>query len=56
MVYCKCGHCGVDLEINENDYMPGCRETEEVDCPNCNKVATKVFTSGIPTARVVSKK
>lgn len=52
MVYCNCEKCNVALEIDENDYMPGCRETEEVICPVCKEVATKVFTSGIPTARV----
>lgn len=55
MVYTKCCECGVALEINENDYMPGCRESEEVICPKCKKVATTVRTSGFPTARVVNK-
>lgn len=56
MVYCKCRNCGVALEIDENDYMPGCREKEEVYCPNCKEVATTVFTSGIPKATQISKK
>jgi len=55
MEYCKCENCGVDLEIDENDTTPGCREMEEVYCPKCNKLATKVFTSGIPMAYVVRK-
>ena len=52
MTYCTFPHCNADLEINENDYMPGCRESEEVYCPNCKKIATKVFTSGIPSVSV----
>lgn len=48
MTYCTCPHCGTKLKIEENDYMPGCREMEEVMCPNCHKEVTKVFTSGIP--------
>lgn len=55
MIYCKCQSCGVSLEVSENDYMAGCRESEEAICPKCNNVATKVFTSGIPTARLVEK-
>ncbi|NOW87953.1 primosomal protein N' [Clostridium beijerinckii] len=54
MVYTKCENCGVSLEIDEDDYMPGCRETENVSCPSCKKVATTVFTSGIPRAYIVS--
>lgn len=50
MTYCTCPHCGTELKIEENDYMPGCREMEEVMCPICHKEVTKVFTSGIPQA------
>lgn len=50
MIYTSCRECGAQLIIDENDYMPGCRETEEVECPVCHKVATTVFTSGFPTA------
>ncbi len=55
MRYTKCRNCGVSLVIDENDYMPGCREMEEVMCPMCNKIADRVFTSGIPRASVISK-
>ena len=55
VVYTKCKHCGISLEIEENDYMPGCRETEEVTCPECGKIATTVRTSGFPTARKIDK-
>lgn len=55
MLYCKCSSCGIELEIDENDYMPGCRESEEVNCPKCGNEVTKVFTSGIPVARVIEK-
>lgn len=53
MEYAKCENCGVSLKIEENDYMPGCREMEEVFCPSCGKEVTKVFTSGIPSAYVI---
>lgn len=53
MVYCSCPKCGAHLEIDENDTTPGCRETEEVYCPNCHAEVTSVFTSGIPSATVV---
>lgn len=56
MVYTKCKHCGVSLEIDENDYMPGCRETEEVKCPECGKTATTVRTSGFPSAHKIDEK
>lgn len=56
MVYGKCPNCGVELKIEENDTMPGCREMEEVFCPECNTIVTKVFTSGIPNAYVVNNK
>ena len=50
MCDCTCPYCGTELRIEENDYMPGCREMEEVICPICHKEVTKVFTSGIPQA------
>ena len=50
MTYCSCSHCETKLKIEENDYMSGCREMEEVMCLVCNKEVTKVFTSGIPKA------
>lgn len=56
MVYAECPNCNVKLEIQENDYMPGCREHEEVYCPECNEFVTKVFTSGNPSARVIKNK
>lgn len=55
MVYCTCENCGTELEVEENDYMPGCREMEEVFCPECHNLVTKVFTSGTPTVHVVGK-
>lgn len=55
MVYATCPNCGAKLEISENDYMPGCREHEEVYCPQCNEEVTKVFTSGIPSATVIKE-
>lgn len=45
-----CPHCTTKLKIEENDYMPGCREMENVICPKCNKVCDRVFTSGTPRA------
>ncbi|MDM0947582.1 hypothetical protein QTI71_15010 [Clostridium perfringens] len=56
MVYTDCQSCGVSLEIDENDYIEGCREREDVTCPKCNGIATTVRTSGIPTARIIDKK
>lgn len=56
MIYCTCRHCGIHLRIEENDTTPGCRETEDVYCPNCGKEATKVFTSGIPQAYIEEDK
>lgn len=53
MIYTKCENCKANLEIDENDYMPGCREMEDVDCPKCGEVASRVFTSGIPRAREI---
>ena len=57
MVLCSCPNpdCGAKLKIEENDTMPGCREMEEVFCPMCGTEVTKVFTSGNPTAYVVSE-
>lgn len=49
MIFCKC-KCGANLKVYENDYLPGCRESEEVFCPKCHELVTKVFTSGIPNA------
>lgn len=51
----RCPSCRKSLRIEENDYMEGCREMEEVYCPSCYKLVTKVFTSGIPTASVVEE-
>lgn len=56
MVYCTCSKCNSKLEIDENDYMPGCRESEEVICPKCNNEVTTVFTSGIPKVSVIEEK
>lgn len=53
MQFMNCPECGIYLEIDDNDTTPGCREMEEVYCPKCNAVVTKVFTSGIPTATPV---
>lgn len=55
MILCTCKNCGSTLEIHENDAIPGCREWEDVDCPICHKEVTRVFTSGIPTVRVIRK-
>lgn len=55
MMYCTCPECKVELEIDPCDTTPGCREMEEVVCPVCNKIVTKVFTSGIPLVHVVKK-
>lgn len=55
MVFCTCPNCRAKLRVEENDYMPGCRETEEVLCPVCNEVATKVFTSGISLTYVINQ-
>lgn len=53
MQQCICEKCSAKLEIYENDTMPGCREVEEVFCPRCNELVTKVFTSGIPSVVVI---
>jgi len=53
MMFCTCDNCNKKLRIEENDTMPGCREMEEVYCPNCHKEVAKVFTSGIPSAYVI---
>ncbi len=55
MEICICSNCKSEIEIEECDYMPGCREMEEVYCPECHKLLTKVFTSGIPRAYVRRK-
>lgn len=55
MVECVCPKCKAKLRIDENDAIPGCREFEEVYCPECQAEVTKVFTSGIPTVTVEEK-
>lgn len=55
MIFQKCPNCKVDLEVYENDTIPGHRESEEYYCPECGEEAGKVRTSGIPTVRVVKK-
>ncbi len=47
MFYVTCPNCGAHLEINKKDSKPEARESEEVFCPKCKAVATKVFNSGI---------
>lgn len=53
MISCNCPKCNAKLRVEENDTAPGCREMEEVFCPVCHEVVTKVFTSGMPVAFVV---
>lgn len=53
MLYTKCENCNVALEIDENDYIEGCREREDVRFPKCNDIATSVRISGFPSARVI---
>lgn len=53
MGFCTCPKCGAKLEIHENDTMPGCRDMEEVFCPICKELVTKVFTSGSPSVYVI---
>ena len=54
MIYTTCETCNNKLEIEENDYMPGCREIEEIYCPICKTtLVAKVFTSGIPKVSVI---
>lgn len=53
MTYVQCKKCKTKLKIEDNDTMPGCREMEEAYCPICNELVYKIFTSGIPTVRVV---
>lgn len=52
MVFCTCPNCGTKLCVDENDTTPGCREMEEVFCPVCHELVTRVFTSGIPVVSV----
>lgn len=52
MIFCRCPNCGVELEIYENDCVPGCRDDEEVYCPKCKCLVTKVFTSGFPDVKI----
>lgn len=56
MRFAKCSYCGTELEIDECDTMPGNREMEDVLCPECGCVVTRVFTSGIPKTTVVKKR
>lgn len=52
MTSCTCQNCGAKLCVDENDLTPGCREMEEVFCPVCHELVTRVFTSGIPVVSV----
>lgn len=43
----KCSKCGAFLQINEtNDYAPGCKDREEVNCPKCGHEVYHTMTSG----------
>lgn len=55
MRYCKCKECDLKLEVDENDYMPGCREMEEYFCPQCGRPLGKIFTSGTPSVRILDE-
>ncbi|WP_315069387.1 hypothetical protein [uncultured Clostridium sp.] len=55
MVVTKCKECNTPLSIDEDDNIPGCRDTENVICPKCKKIATTVSTSGIPSAEIISE-
>lgn len=56
MIYCTCPKCQKRIIVDECDTTPGCREREEVYCPNpeCDNEnpITSCFTSGIPIARL----
>lgn len=54
MRFVICSTCGAELRIEENDRTPGCREMEEVFCPNCGEEVAKIFTSGIPSVYIVN--
>lgn len=55
MYTCKCNNCNANLRVEKNDILPGCREMEEVYCPNCFEIVDRIFTSGIPTAEVTDE-
>lgn len=55
MRYCTCKICDSKLEVDENDYMPGCRDMEEYYCPKCGNCLGKLFTSGIPSVRKIDE-
>jgi len=54
MITCTCPSCKKKLVVYENDTTPGCRDFEDVYCPNCDnpKPIAHCFTSGIPSVRV----
>lgn len=55
MRFTICKKCNLELQVDECDYMPGCREMEEFRCPKCKDVLGKVFTSGIPNVTIIRK-
>lgn len=56
MILGECQYCGTNYVVDEDDYMPGCRESETYKCPECGKIVGEVFTSGIPRVRKISPK
>ena len=53
MILTNCSNCGARLQIDENDMYEGCRERENAYCPRCNEIATTIYTSGIPSVKVI---
>lgn len=52
-----CGKCGCAFEWYEQDLpYEGCKDPEEVRCPNCHDVYTSFMTNGIIHTRSLEEK
>ena len=48
-----CQQCKTLIEYDSTSTHEGLRDFEEIECPQCGHVVTRVFTNLIPSVRIV---
>jgi DNA-directed RNA polymerase subunit RPC12/RpoP len=43
MIYVKCPYCGIPFDIDKITKTPISMDSQEIECPNCNKIINKIL-------------
>jgi len=48
-----CSGCGKTVRYSDESVIEGCRDFENVVCPNCKYIIARVFTNGHPNPHII---